>query len=126
MKVKIRVENSTEIARKGNGRIFVKHEEAIRVVKDIIKVIDENEFEYMPDDFVAVFNPDGNNQLTYSGKFDLDVEAFLDECRNLDLYVILYSCNDHNYDECLTLEKALERKTGLTYVSDFMFKHTKE
>ena len=42
--------------RKGYGRIFVEKEEDIEKVKDIIRKMDEFEFEYLPNELIAVFD----------------------------------------------------------------------
>lgn len=43
--------------RKGYGRIFVEKEEDIEVVKEIIRKMDEYEYEYLPEKLIAVFDP---------------------------------------------------------------------
>ena len=43
-----------EFPRKGYGRIFVEKEEDIEKVKDVIRKMDEFEFEYLPNDLIAV------------------------------------------------------------------------
>lgn len=65
--------------RKGYGRIFVEHEEDIEKVKEIIKSLDEEEFEYLPKDLITTFSPDTFNS-TYVHKFcDLDMGKVLKE-----------------------------------------------
>lgn len=43
--------------RKGYGRIFVEKEEDIDKVKDIIRRMDEFEYDYLPSKLITVFNP---------------------------------------------------------------------
>lgn len=45
-----------EFPRKGYGRISVEKEEDIEKVKDIIRKMDEFEFEYLPNELIAVFD----------------------------------------------------------------------
>lgn len=67
-------------SRKGYGRIFVEKEEDINKVKDIIKEIDEYEFSYLPDGFIAVFN-ENNMHAVYTHKFcDLDIQLLCRVC----------------------------------------------
>lgn len=122
MKAKIRIKSSDEITTKGNGRIFVQNEEDIEIVRSIIKEMDEQEYEhYLPKDFIAVFHKD-RNPLTYTGKFDIDVPELIIRCQEKDIYIVVYSCNSYNYDDTLTLERALENNM---HVSDFVYNKTK-
>lgn len=125
MKAKIRIPSSKEICRKGNGRIFVQSEEDIQKVIDTLREIDEAEYQdYFPKDFISVFKED-RNYLVYTGKFDVDVDDLILRCQKKDVYIIVISCNEYQYDDSLTLERYLENKIGLTYVSDFVYNKTK-
>ena len=125
MKAKVRIPSSKEICRKGNGRIFVQNEEDIQKVIDVLKEIDETEYkDYFPKDFIAVFKED-RNYLVYSGKFDVDVDDLILRCQKKDVYIVVVSCNEYQYDDSLTLERYLENKIGLIYVSDFVYNKTK-
>lgn len=57
---------------KSYGRIFVEKEEDIDKVRDIIKELDEFEYDYIPKDLITVFNPDPNKSKSssYTHKFD--------------------------------------------------------
>lgn len=46
-----------EFPRKGYGRIFVEKEEDIPVVKEIIRIMDEYEYGYLPENLITVFKP---------------------------------------------------------------------
>ena len=73
--------------RKGYATLYVKKEEDIQKVKDIIKEMDEFEFDYMPDTFIQVWN--GEDKPCYTGKFD-----------SLDLYELsdkLFVANIFNF-----------------------------
>jgi hypothetical protein len=62
------------------GRIFVEKAEDVDKVKDVIKELDEYEFEYLPNDFIGVFNPD-RLYTVYTHKFDdLDTNVLTKEC----------------------------------------------
>ena len=43
--------------RKGYGRIFVEKEEDIPLVEEIIRKMDEYEYDYLPEKLITVFNP---------------------------------------------------------------------
>ena len=65
--------------RKGLGRIYVQHEDDIDKVREIVKELDENEFYYLPDDFVTTV--DQYPRLVFVGKFDdMPIEALTAEC----------------------------------------------
>lgn len=119
MEVKISIENSERICKKGNGRIFVQSEEDKEKVIEIIRNIDEEKFSnYMPEYFVEVIHPK-YNRFCYTGKFDLDINKLRDECNKQGIKVLIVSCNDYNYDDELTLEKAIGNQIKMRYVSEF-------
>lgn len=75
--------------RKGYGRIFVEKETDIQKVKDIIKEMDEFEFDYLPDDLITVFSED-NMKAVYTHKFsDLDTQLLTRICweRGIKMFV---------------------------------------
>lgn len=43
--------------RKGYGRIFVEKEEDIPLVEEIIRKMDEYEYDYLPENLITVFDP---------------------------------------------------------------------
>lgn len=68
-----------QLEREHYGRIFVEKEEDIAVVKEVMREIDEDEFEhYYPngvtpqDEFIAVFSEE-NLHSVYGGKFEMDL-----------------------------------------------------
>lgn len=64
---------------KGYGRIYVEKQEDIQKVKDIIKEMDSFEYDYLPDDLIAVFTD--KVITTYTGKFDdLDISVLMEKC----------------------------------------------
>ena len=80
---------------KGYGRIYVDKQEDIQSVKDIIKEMDEFEYEYLPDDLIAVF--EAKIVTTYTHKFDdLDISAFMEKCwqQGIKMFCITSSDND--------------------------------
>lgn len=75
--------------RKGYGRIFVEKEGDIQKVKDVIKEMDEYEFDYLPDDLIAVFSEE-NMKSVYTHKFcDLDIQLLTRVCweRGIKMFV---------------------------------------
>jgi hypothetical protein len=64
---------------KGWGRIYVEKKEDVAKVKRIIKSMDEFEYEYLPEDLIAVF--EGKLQVAYTHKFtDIDINKLMFEC----------------------------------------------
>jgi hypothetical protein len=71
--------------RKGYGRIYVENADQIDQVMDIIKEIDEFEFDYLPIGFITTFSE--YPSVIYNQKFDaLDVNDLTaicwSNCRN--------------------------------------------
>jgi DNA polymerase elongation subunit (family B) len=63
-----------QFTRKGYGRIYVDDPEHIRLVMEEIRAMDEDEFSYLPSEFITTF--DQYPMLTYTHKFDeLDFAA---------------------------------------------------
>lgn len=76
--------------RKGYGRIFVQKEEDIQKVKDIIKEMDEFEYEYLPENLIAVFSPE-NMDAVYTHKFDdLDTNELTRKCWERGIYMFCW------------------------------------
>lgn len=97
--------SSMEFDRKGYGRIFVEKEEDIQKVEDIMKEIDEEEFEcYYPTGnhftgkncrLVTVFNEE-NCKSVYVAKFDsMDIGQVLKEAwsRGIHCFAIFGKMN---------------------------------
>ena len=96
-------------ARKGYGRIFVEKESDVQKVEDIIKEIDEDEFEgYYPtgnyfggnnERLVTVFSEE-NYKSIYIGKFDdMDIGKVLKKAWNqgIHCFAVFGKCNQ--FDE---------------------------
>ena len=65
--------------RKGSGRIFTDSEENIAKIREMIREIDEYEYDYLPDDLVAI-HP-GYDQAVYNGKFyNFDLDKLAERC----------------------------------------------
>lgn len=65
-----------QLVRKGNSRCFVFDESHIEIVKQTVLELDELEADYMPDDWVVLWNYENKQNmpgLVYNGKFDIDV-----------------------------------------------------
>ena len=108
MKVTINISSSPKVLTKGNGRIFVTKEEDIERVKKILNATQSFEFEYLPDDFIAVLQKE-DNLLIYTHKFDPDVPNLIEQCEAQDIEIFVYSCNEYHYDDSLYLEEALQK-----------------
>jgi hypothetical protein len=71
---------SCTFPRKGYGRIFTDEKENISEIKAIIKEMDEFEYDYLPDNFICVFNP-AKIETVYTHKFDsLDTNELTKRC----------------------------------------------
>ena len=76
--------------RKSYGRIFVQKEEDIEKVKSVIKEMDEFEYDYLPDDFIAVFSKD-NMEAKYTHKFyELDTQELTRLCWERGIYMFCW------------------------------------
>ena len=102
----IEYKNTDELNPKGFSRIFVMIPDQIQLVKDIIKGMDDFEWNYFPEDLVTVFKPNSENKLVYNGKFDLDILRFLNICENQKIEVLVWSVpmDYENEDRYYTLE----------------------
>ena len=87
---------SKTFTRKGYGRIYVSGGmENITAVEDEIKEMDEFEFEYLPEDYVALFDEYPN--LKYAHKFDdLDINELTARCWKKGIHIF---CLDNGHDE---------------------------
>lgn len=80
---------------KSYGRIYVDKESSIKKVKEIIKQIDEFEYEYLPDNFIAVF--DEYPKLVFTGKFDdLDIVNLTRVCFQMGVFIFCVKKSDLN------------------------------
>jgi len=74
--------------RKGMGRIYTDSVTNIERIKEIIKEMDEFEYEYLPDNLISEFL--GEIQHVYTGKFDdLDLDELMKRCWNEGIYVFI-------------------------------------
>lgn len=94
------------LPRKGYGRILVQKEEDIQKVKDIIKEMDDFEYDYLPDDMIAVFKTN-DVKTVYTHKFDsLDLNELQIRCweQNIPIMIIkgLIETDYGNYKEYLS------------------------
>jgi len=81
---------------KGYGRIYVEKQEDIQKVKDIIKEMDEFEFEYLPKDLITVFKD--KVTTTYTHKFDdLDISVLMEKCWQQGIKMFCVNGGRDNY-----------------------------
>jgi hypothetical protein len=75
--------------RKSYGKIYVAKQEDIEKVKEIIKEMDQYEYDYLPNDLIGVFEGhDGSTSLTYTHKFDgLNMNELMVKCWNQGIHV---------------------------------------
>ena len=78
-----------EFPRKGYGRIFVEKESDIPVVKEIIRKMDEFEYDYLPEKLIAVFNPFPTDNLKEHLVLDMEYTYKFD---SLDLNELQFRC----------------------------------
>ena len=85
---------------KGYGRIFVEKEEDIDKIKEIIKEIDDYEYDYMPDDLITVFSEE-NYHSKFVHKFnDMDMGKVLKVAweRGIKCFVVFGKTNKFDID----------------------------
>jgi hypothetical protein len=83
-----------ELVRKGESRCFVFRQEDIQKVIDIVEEIDAFEFDYMPNNWVAVWDYSKSNtcpHMVYNGKFDINVPKLIDECGKKGVGIVIKS-----------------------------------
>ena len=92
-----------ELIYKGMSRCFVKNEADIERVTDIIRQMDEYEFDlYLPKNWVTVtkfdfpmgvnfleYNLGKFDDVVYNGKFDLNVNNFIQICKDFWIEVLI-------------------------------------
>ncbi|MCP3966669.1 MAG: hypothetical protein GY718_10015 [Lentisphaerae bacterium] len=82
--------------RKGYGRIYVQNYEAINVVKEMVEDMDAFEYDYLPDDFITLFEE--YPKLVFTHKFcDLDIDELTARCWDKGVPIF---CFDNGEREC--------------------------
>jgi len=83
---------------KGFGRIYVDKPENIKKVEQIIKELDEYEFEYMPVGIVAHFSE--YPSVKYTHKFDdMDMDKLTATCWNNGIHIWVFDSGRNEYPE---------------------------
>lgn len=95
MKVQVTIDLKSvdRLHQKAKGRIFVRHKEHVQQVAEILKQIDEFEYNYLPDNFIAVYNEGGPNHLIYTHKFDPNILTLEKACLDKGIKIVVYSSN---------------------------------
>ena len=94
---------------KGYGRIFCKNMNDITKVKEIIKEIDEYEYQYLPEDLITIFpipkEENGEKSIylkaVYTHKFnDLDLNELQARCfiKGIPIFCYIVS-SSYNYND---------------------------
>lgn len=74
-----------KLKRKGYARIYTDTEENVEKIKEIIKMIDAEEYDYMPKNLVGVW--DGEVRFVYNGKFyEIDMDDVMQKCWNAGIH----------------------------------------
>lgn len=82
--------------KKGYGRIYVAKEEDIPKVIDIIKLIDEFEASYLPEDFVTPFQ--NYPSVVYVRKFsDMDINELTAACFNYGIHIFCFDAGNNEF-----------------------------
>jgi len=68
-----------EFQKKTYGRIWVQEADQVEKVNALIKEIDAFEWDYLPDDFIAVYDGDLEDVI-WGHKFELDIAKLTQEC----------------------------------------------
>lgn len=78
--------NESKLRRKGFSRIYTDKQENIDKIKEIIRIMDEFEYDYLPDDLISVF--DGKIEYVYNGKFfEIDMKELVARCESRGIFV---------------------------------------
>ena len=86
------------LTNKGYGRIYVQNVEDIEKVKDIIKEMDEYEYEYLPRDLITTFR--AYPSVVYTHKFnDLDLDALTATCWSRGILIWVFDAHHNEYPE---------------------------
>ena len=92
---------SMQFSRKGYGRIFVEHEEDVDKIKEIIKEIDDYEYNYLPDGLITVFSSD-SYESAYVHKFcDMDMGKVLKAAWEKVIHCFVVFGKINQFDSCL-------------------------
>lgn len=87
---------SNEMVRKGYGRIYVHDEKNIKEVKKIIKELDEFEYDYLPDGFIAPFS--SYPEVVYTHKFcDLDMDKLTAVCWGRGIFIWVFNSHHEEF-----------------------------
>jgi len=83
---------------KGYGRIYVEHEGDIDKVKDIIREMNQEEFEYLPHGLIALSSE--YPKVVYTHKFsDLDMDALTATCWARGVRIWVFNAGHCEYPE---------------------------
>jgi hypothetical protein len=106
------------------GRIFTDKEENILKIQNIIKEIDEDEFEYLPENLIIVYK--GGFDTTYNGKFyDIDLDELINRCNKQHITCgIVKAHQDYSweFDEPILDQESLGKCIRQFYESGFWTK----
>ena len=70
--------------RKGYGRIFTSSDENIVKIREIIRAMDADEYDYLPDNLIAVYP--GYDEVEYNGKFyNFDLDELVARCTRQEI-----------------------------------------
>jgi hypothetical protein len=91
-----------ELIYKGMSRCFVKNENDVERVTDIIRQMDEFESDYMPKKWIVVtefdfpmgvnfieYNLGKFDNVVYNGKFDINIDNLIQICQNFGIEVLI-------------------------------------
>lgn len=86
---------SNPFPKKQYGRIFVMHKDHIDKVNDIMKKIDDYEYDYCPDNLVTLY--DSKIPLIYLHKFEMCKDKITYECLKKGIFVWCVSFHLESY-----------------------------
>lgn len=83
------------LTHKGYGRIYVEKRDDIEKVKETIRLMDEFEYSYLPDELITVYTD--FPKVVYTHKFsDMDIADLTNRCWNLGIKIWVF---DSGHDE---------------------------
>ena len=87
-----------ELVRKGESRCYVYEEHHVEEVRQIVKELDDFEFDYMPTNWIVYWDRDSKKvpPLIYNGKFDINVIDLKIACAKKGIAISVLSTNIEN------------------------------
>ena len=84
-----------KFTRKWYGRIYIKDGINKERVEELIKILDEFEYDYLPSNLITTF--DNYPQVEYTGKFEIDLDLLEANCINEGINIFCFDAWHQEY-----------------------------